>query len=483
MDRRASNVVATYQNDKYSEPIRYVFELFFSVLGIKCQVMSYSEVSGLQNPDLVVSYGHDKPYFNAKYHIHIYESDLFGSTYLHPESMPDRPLKRFNDLPIIYEGNNRVERHVRREGTEIETDIDIIASSFFMLTRYEEVIAPVQDKFERYPATASLAYKEGFLDRPIVNEYIEVLWRWIDSFNLGLSRKDPWGGKKFAVCLTHDVDRVKKFRLIPPFLTLKRALFQMRSLGKASAIFADYVSGLLRLKDDPYQVALERIIDLEKEHGVKSSFYFMAHGEDYSIRDPFIAGLIEHLKSEHFEIGLHGSFNSYDNPDILRQEKGRVQEVVGNPIVGSRQHYLRWKTPDTWRALERVGLKYDTTSCFVDHEGFRSGICYPYRPFDILENRILDIWEVPLIVMEGSLFDYQDLSPKEGLERIQALVDTVERYNGVFAVLWHNSSFYEPESVGMFETYEQMLDYISNKNALCNTVEGVLANWIKMGNR
>jgi len=470
-----------YENNRFSTQIEYIFNLVFSIYGIDWRVMPYKELAGaeLTPVSVVISYGKEEPEGSFPCQIHIYESRLFDREYLKPASMPETPLKRFNDLPIIYQGSKQVEGHLRRTKSLIETDIDIIASSFFMLTRYEEVIVDERDKFDRFPATASLAYKEGFLDRPIVNEYIELLWTWIDSFGLGFQRRNLWEGKDFAVCLTHDVDRIRKFRIIPPVFTLKRALFKNKSLGEAWMILADYIKTTLRMKDDPYQAAFEKVIDLEKERGVRSTFYFMAHGEDYFIRDPLIVGLIRRLENESFEIGLHGSFDSYDNSDILKEEKGRVEEVAGNPIVGSRQHYLRWKTPDTWRALEKASLMYDTTLGFADQEGFRSGICHPYRPFDIFENRVLDIWEVPLIVMDGSLFGYQNLLAEEGLERIQALVDTVEQYNGVLVVLWHNSSFYEPENPRATEVYNQILKYIVHKNALCGTVQDILGIWCR----
>ncbi|MCS4483044.1 hypothetical protein JQ038_13130 [Clostridium botulinum] len=83
-----------------------------------------------------------------------------------------------------------------------------------MIARYEEVLLwdrVDKDLYGRFPSSESLAYKEGFLDIPIVNEYIEWLWNWIDSFNLGYTRKNIWGKYDFAACLTHDVDTPFKY--------------------------------------------------------------------------------------------------------------------------------------------------------------------------------------------------------------------------------------------------------------------------------
>jgi len=151
--------------------------------------------------------------------------------------MPQLPLKRWNGLPVIYEGNGDIRSPVVQSENLIETNIDIIASSFFMLSRYEEVIVDEKDQYDRFPATASVAYKEDFLTRPIVNEYIDLLWGWIDSFQLGFKRRVFWGGKDFAVLLTHDVDTIQRFRWWRPPLRSASHLLKAGQIGKAARTF------------------------------------------------------------------------------------------------------------------------------------------------------------------------------------------------------------------------------------------------------
>jgi hypothetical protein len=45
-----------------------------------------------------------------------------------------------------------------------------------MLARYKEVARSDRDEHDRFPAAASLTHQEGFFERPIVNEYLEILW-------------------------------------------------------------------------------------------------------------------------------------------------------------------------------------------------------------------------------------------------------------------------------------------------------------------
>ena len=479
-----TKVIATYDNYDFSGPTEYMFNIILSVYGIAYHVVPFNRFRSVHcnlNKALAISYG--KKYLNTGVgnQIHIYASNLFSEDYLESESMPKVPLKRYGELPVIYCGCGSFDGSVRKTENLIETNIDIIASSFFMLSRYEEIVLDKKDKFDRFSATESLAYKEGFLNRPIVNEYIELLWSWIDSFNLGFKRRKLWGDKDFAICLTHDVDSIRKYRIYPPLWTIGRSILRHTDLRKAFAITIDY----LRAKSgrDPYD-NFDYIMDLEDKHRLKSSFYFMAggntkHDTGYSIDDLYVNSLIRTLQERNFEVGLHSSFDSYNNFWLLNFEKEELERVMEGYVLGGRQHYLRWKTPDTWRILEKVGLKYDTTLSFADHEGFRCGICFPYKPFDVVENRILNIWELPLAVMDGSLFDYQNLTPEEGFQRIKSLIDTTKKYNGLFVLLWHNSSLDSLRLPGWFETYERIMEYIGKLDVFNDTAQGIVDWWKK----
>ena len=477
------DIYVVYTNKRFGPQIEYVFGTILSVLGLKYEI---GLLSGLNNDfagpkTLVISYSHERPKIIAQRQIHIYESSLFTDQYLSRDSLPKVPLLRFNDLPIIYQGDKTVEGHVRHEGNFIETDIDIIASSFFMLTRYEEVIVDERDKFDRFPATASLAYKEGFLDRPIVNEYIELLWTWIDSFQLGFRRRERWGGKRFAVCLTHDVDRVRKFKIYPPLLTIKRLAAERKDFGGILKVSSDWARCLMGKKVDPYN-SFDYLIHLEASHGTKSTYFFLAgrscrYDGEYTIKDLKIANLVKKLDKFGFEIGLHASFQSFDDDRLLKREKEGLEELIGKEIVSSRQHYLRWKTPNTWRVLENAGIQYDATLCFPEVEGFRCGFCLPYRPFDLHENRVMDIYELPLIVMDGSLYAYENLSAEEGLQRTKKMIKAVKGCGGVFTLLWHNSSFYELDYPAWPQIYRDILNYIDGQDVFCGVVKGICEQW------
>jgi len=459
--------------------IKYTFNLILSILDIEYEILPYADlnIDKLNNSKLPISYGHKKPDIKADCHIHIYQSELFGNNYMKPESMPKLPLKRWNDLPIIYEGKGDIRDWVVQNGNIIETNIDIIASSFFMLSRYEEYLIDERDEYDRFPASASVAYKEGFLTRPIVNEYIELLWQWIDSFNLGLKRKKLWGDKDFVACLTHDID-VAKWNIYS----------EIRNWGSIALKKRKPISAIHRMKKalglmirhiDPYWNYKE-IIELERQYGFSSSFYFFGGGNHpldatYSTGNKEMANLLREIKDSGCEIGLHGSFNSYNDLDMLKKEKENLEKVIGE-VNSIRQHYLRFDIKKTYAIYEKLGIKCDVTLGYAQHEGFRAGICLPFQPYNIQEDRPYNVIEIPLTVMDGTLGDnkYRSLNAEESWNVIKSLLMTVKKYNGCIVILFHNTYLDVLEHEDYINVYKRCLEWISENNGVGMSTKQVI---------
>ncbi len=466
-----------YQTEKnnYKKQIKYIFDLFSKILGIT--FIQTNNFSNLKEEDILISYSKKRPKTKCKI-INIIPSNFFGKNYLGLESLPKLPLNRYNNLPIIYQGKNKIEKHIKKYDKFIETDIDIIASSFFMITRYEEIIQKNKNKLNGFPATATIAYKENFLNRPIVNEYIELLWSWINNFNMGFKRKKSWGNKDFAVCLTHDIDHIKKYRIYPPLGSLKRAL-QKRKIKKAFSILKDYLKTKLHLKKDLLLDTFEYIINLEQKYNFNSSFYFITNNKDYSLNNSQTKNIITKLNKKGFEIGIHPSFNAYNNLPVLKKEKAKLEQIIKKPIMGGRQHYLKWECPQSWNIWEEANLQYDSTVGFNEYEGFRSGICHPFQPFDIINNKIIKIYEVPLILMDWTLIFGQKLSPEKGLKKMLDLLKLTKKYHGVFVLLWHNSYMTNLFTPKWKKCFEKFYSILAKENCIVSSVKNIINQWEK----
>ena len=473
------DIICIYDNDNFSAPIEYTFALILSTFDVRYKIISLRQLMQegcYPHKALFVSYTHDYINVGAEKQIHIYASDFFGKNYLKPASLPQTPLKKYNGLPVIYYGHGAFERWARKSEGLIETNVDIIASSFFMLSRYEEVVSAAKDRYGRFPASASLAFKEGFLNRPVVNEYIELIRKWIKSFGFDFKRKKLWGSKDFAVCLTHDIDEIDKYKFYPPLGTIRR-LVANRKVTEAWAVFVDYLQVRASLADDPYRIALDRIVNLELECGFTSSLYLMPEGIRYSLDDPYLQNAISKLRSAGFEIGIHPDYDSSNDAESLKAQKKKLEAAIGDNIVGGRLHYLKWKIPEMWEIWEAAGLVYDTTLGFSDCEGFRCGICYPFRPFDLIANRVINVWELPLTVMDGTLATYRKMSPVESLKTLVSLLDCVQRYGGVFVLLLHPSYFSELLAPDWTRCFEGFYNIICARNALVGSAASIIHEW------
>ncbi|MCT7560533.1 polysaccharide deacetylase family protein [Aliarcobacter butzleri] len=443
------------------EERKYILDIVFDeFLGLKYKVEVRSEKreSGweieLENGSKVIFEDH---FFNK------YPKEL---EYLKLENIPctinyeHKESNQFiveNDIPVIY-GNSKLEIKDQKLKT-ITCGIDIFASSFFMLTRWEEYLNKARDKHDRFPATESLAYKNGFLDRPIVNEYVDMLKNML--LHLGSNQKIK--ERNYELYVTHDVDNIKKFiNFKDGIKEIVGDIVKRKDIKKAFKNFIQKIKVHLKLEKDPYDT-FDDLITISEKYGVKSYFFFMAQGRTkydnmYQSDDEFVLDLIKRIKNKDHYIGIHPTYNAYNNYEQLKKEKEELENNFNIPITFGREHYLRFEVPTTWQIWEDNKMSWDSTCGYADKEGFRCGVCYEYSVFNILTRKKLSLVEKPLIIMEDTFVTYQsNIEPIEVENKIITIIERVKRYNGIFVVLWHNSSFNTISSKKYEYIYEKIL--------------------------
>ena len=325
---------------------------------------------------------------------------------------------------------------LKTENNQFILDADIISSTFFMLSRWEEFANPLRDAHNRFAAKTSIAYKFKFLDRPIVNEYVELLWALFVAAGYKGKRKE----RRFTLVPTHDVDSPYMWNSTKGKLKSLASKVYSRRFGE----FYNNIKLAIK-KEDPFDNH-NLFMDLSEEMGVKSHFFFMTGGNTsydnrYKIKDKRIVNLIKKVEERGHEIGLHPSYNSYNNINFLKKEKEELEEVTKREVKTGRQHYLRFSISETWKLWDEMGMRWDSTLSYADCSGFRAGVCYPFSVFDIQKRKKLKLMERPLIAMEASVVLYEGLSLEAAKLKVDTLREQVSKYNGEFVFLWHNSSF------------------------------------------
>jgi hypothetical protein len=263
--------------------------------------------------------------------------------------------------------------------------------------------------------------------------------------------------------LSHDIDLVRNFRSVRSGVRLAAGELLKKGAPRRAAVAALRV--LQDLRDSgqgtPY-ANISRLAAISLERGLRGTFNFMAAvpselDGDYMLCQSNIVAAARHLAAHGFTIGFHPGYGTYKDVSRLVEEASRFEDVFGvRPTVG-RQHYLRFAAPTTWRHWEEAGLRVDSTVGFADRVGFRCGTCHPYYPFDLAENRRLEVLEVPLIVMDVTLRGYERLTTTEAVSRVTQFAQTCRRVEGDLTLLWHNSSFGDSWE-GWDSAYREMLD-------------------------
>lgn len=383
--------------------------------------------------------------------------------WFHQKTLPTQPLKKLdfssilidtnitsNSIPIIY---GLPEYNI--ENNSISIGIDIFGSSFFMLTRYEEVVKKDRDQFDRFPAKASLALQENFLDRPIINEYIELLWSAIKFLWPEFKRRK----RVSQTFISADVDR--------PYHYLTKSLYALADqlihdvikkhniINGVQNIENYLLSKLNNYKKDPFYSYFKWMMDQNEKFGHKIAFYFIVDSTDkkrdayYNLDEKAILSLIQEIIDRGHEVGLHMSFNSYNDKHQLKKEIRKLQKVltklgITNRTLGGRQHYLRWSALYSPGYQDLIGLNYDTTLGYAEKPGFRCGICYEYSMYDLYNREPLKIIQRPLVLMEQSVLSssYMGLKPDHtALNVMKKLKRICEKFQGDFTLLWHNNNF------------------------------------------
>ena len=322
---------------------------------------------------------------------------------------------------------------------------DPFATAFVLATAYRDIVRNERDAHERHVAAGSVAY-------PALDECRTELGARIASTWPRAALREPGPG---SVLPSHDVDWPRS----PPGRVRSTLGAARRDPGEALARASALVRG--RDPNDTFDL----IMDLSEQRGLRSAFFFIAGGTpprdgDYSLDDPWIRALLRRINQRGHEIGLHGSYETMNDPERLAAELANLQracraEGIEQDTWGGRQHYLRWDPATTWRAYAEAGLDYDTSAAYAGQAGFRLGTSREIPVFDVVAGRALPLRERPLVAMEVTLLDHMGLAPDAALRELRGLKERALAHGGHFTLLWHNSRLVAPRERRL---YREALD-------------------------
>tara|TARA_R110002050_G_scaffold200591_1_gene335576 strand:- start:128744 stop:129991 length:1248 start_codon:yes stop_codon:yes gene_type:complete len=339
---------------------------------------------------------------------------------------------------------------------------DVFSASFFLLSRYEEYLPHKRDKHDRYDPLHSVAYKNGFLDEPVVNIWAEFLKESLQEKYPSLKFKLP----SFKFINTIDVDYAYAYiekGAIREIGALVRDFFQ----GKLTEC-RNKISCYLGWSKDPFDT-FDLVLEQHKKHSLSSIFFF--HVGDYDTHDKSIPVTSNKLQSlvkgvnDYADIGLHPSYASCNVPDKLRVEFNRISKLVHQPVTKSRFHFIKLNLPQSYRQLIENDATEDYSMGYAAKMGFRAGVCSSYYFYDLDFDSPTTLRVYPFYLMEATVKYYFKEGPEKAMPYFREYIDKVKRYNGTFVSLWHNDSLSEwGQWKGWKQVYLGMIDYVIQSN-------------------
>lgn len=405
--------------------LRYVLEWIFGSVFKVSYVLTQKEedLNGYQGP--AVNYSH-RP---LKANLQIVPMGLLEERGI---SAQEPEMKTWQNLPVFYHSGAG------------DIPFDLFSAAFYLLSRYEEYQPYEPDAFMRFPHTQSLAWKGGFLHRPLVDEWLMALRKALGPEVLHVPQ--------FRFVPTYDIDIAYSYRGKGWWRNLGGLCSDL--LRARTGRVRERLSVLTGKQMDPYD-AYAWLDELHRRHNLDPLYFFLlgtkrtALDKSLPPEGKAMQTLIEEL-SARYRVGLHPSFRSHDNEEILREEMGFLPGVTR-----SRQHYIRFTLPETYRQLERIGILEDYSMGYGSINGFRASSSYPFPWYDLEEERVGALILHPFCYMECNSFFEQNLSSAEAAAEMNDLLHRVRAVGGQMITVWHNFSVgTEPMWAGWKEVYE-----------------------------
>jgi len=338
---------------------------------------------------------------------------------------------------------------------------DLFAASFYLLSRYEEYLPHVKDEHERYPAHESLAYKNNFLEKPIIDiwayKLLDILKEQFPEYK--------FKNRTFSYKATIDIDVAYAYKnkgMARTSFAFVRDLLFLRFLNVLHRL-----QTLLNIKKDSFDT-YDYILDIHQKFNIQTTVF--ASVGDYSTFDKNVSynnsqyhSTIKRL-ADYLTIGLHPSYFAFNDEKLIKKEKQRLENIVNIPIEKSRQHYLKISIPETYQHLMNLGIVEDYSMGYPDHVGFRAGTCTSFYFYNLNFELKTPLKIIPFAFMDVTLKNYMKLTNEKAYEKIGSLSKEVKKVNGTLVSLFHNETFSEKGIwKGWTLLYERFLNHINTK--------------------
>ena len=431
------NHSALVYSHSVSARLQYIVEFLSEYYGLTFKLI-YEEEKFINAPDQCkINYGYHR----------LVENEIFIHSHVLLFETSVRPVKI-----ECFEQNN-YKAFFKTEG---DFGFDLFAAIFYLVTRYEEYLPHQKDIYGRYAHENSVAFKEGFLELPLINI-------WLEDFKKLLAHKFsdaslPVSGFEFIP--TYDIDMAWSFR---------NKGFK-RNFANISLLFlkAQFRKAVFRLRvirgkaQDPFD-AYEWMDELHRQFRLHPVYFFLVarqtgkYDKNIDVSNPEFQQLVRSIAAK-YQLGLHPSWASGEVASLLTTEKNTLEQIAGQQIIASRQHFIRFDLPQAYRRLIALGITNDYSMGYGSINGFRASVATKFYWYDLKKEEKTNLHVHPFCFMDANSFYEQKLSPDQALQELKHYHDVTKGVNGTLITVWHNSFLgTDEEFKGWREMYQQFV--------------------------
>lgn len=383
-------------------------------------VTNESEASGTA---YCISYSHTLP--NA---VNIPAAGLLAATGIDNE-LKDAKLNpgEWDGLPVLFYVG---------EDTQHALPFDLFSAVFFLISRYEEYTPYAPDKHGRFNATDSILYKQGWLTRPIVDEWVEAFRQILEKvWNVAIPKPT------FTFRPTYDIDMAYSHA----YKGIKRIVgAYIRALLKGDVQQISERTQVLKKKaTDPYD-SFALLRHLHEQYGYKPIYFILSalkttpFDKNIHPKHPAMVRVIKQLAKEG-EIGIHPSYYA-THYDVMAKEQNTLKHIIAHPIHISRQHYIRLMIPATYHLLMDNDITQDYSMGYGSHIGFRAGTGSSFMWYDLLKESATSIRTHPFCFMDTTAHFDMAMPVAEAFAALNKMVADLQRCGSTLNTVFHNFS-------------------------------------------
>jgi hypothetical protein len=356
----------------------------------------------------------------------------------------DAKAGKWDDLPVLFS----LPQH------DYTLPFDLLSAIFYLLSRYEEYYHYKSDKHNRYPPTNSILYKNGWLARPIVDEWVTAFRKKLQTAFGQNIEPTP-----FLFQPTYDIDMAYSHlhkgmgRIVGAYM---RALLKgdVRQISERTQV-------LKNKQKDPYD-SFRWLRQLHREYDAKP-LYFILSATRTSIYDknihpehPAMVRVIKNVAKDGI-IGIHPSYYA-ERDEKVDKERKVLEHVTGRSVHISRQHYIRMQIPGTYRMLLKHHITEDYSMGYGSHLGFRAGTGNSFYWYDVENETITPLRVHPFCFMDTTAHFEARLSQSEAFDKLNAMSRILEKNGSTLTTIFHNFSLgTSNEWKGWRQAYEQFM--------------------------